>query len=338
MSNFKFLYQEWADIYIEAKEAEELTFISPKAAAIICRSALEKSVLWLFANDADLEKPYDTSLSSLIHEQSFKDILKPSMFREINLIRKFGNNAAHGTSISTNEALISLKNLFRFLSFLAIYYSENEPEIKPFDEGLIPTGKEKDLNLIELKKLESLLDEKNDASRIERKKLEEQAQEIENLKKQLLEQQIEIKERKQEREKTHDIVKEIPLLISENKTRLLYIDQSLKEAGWNKLRQGYELEYEVKGMPISTNPSGIGYVDYVLWGKDGKPLAVVEAKRTMEDVRKGKHQATLYADCLEKIHQQRPVIFYTNGFETYIWDDTFYPEREIHGFYSIDEL
>ena len=91
-------------------------------------------------------------------------------------------------------------------------------------------------------------------------------------------------------------------------------------------------------MPKSTNPSGIGYVDYVLWGKDGKPLAVVEAKRTMADARKGRHQAELYADCLETMHAQRPVIFYTNGFETFIWDDTFYTDREIQGFYTQDEI
>ena len=112
----------------------------------------------------------------------------------------------------------------------------------------------------------------------------------------------------------------------------------LKEAGWEDLTEGKELEYEVTGMPISTNPSGIGYVDYVLWGKDGKPLAVVEAKKTMADARKVRHQAELYADCLEKMKGQRPIIFYTNGFETFIWDDTFYTDREIQGFYTQYEI
>ena len=91
-------------------------------------------------------------------------------------------------------------------------------------------------------------------------------------------------------------------------------------------------------MPTSTNPSGIGYVDYVLWGDDGLPLAVIEAKKTMSDARKGKHQAELYANCLEQMTGQRPIVFYSNGFETHIWDDQFYPEREVQGFYSQDEL
>ena len=112
----------------------------------------------------------------------------------------------------------------------------------------------------------------------------------------------------------------------------------MRECGWTNLREGYELEYEVRGMPQSTNPSGIGYVDYVLWGDDGLPLAVVEAKKSMADARKGKRQAELYADCLQSMHNQRPVIFYTNGFETYLWDDQFNAEREVQGFYTKDEL
>lgn len=338
MGNFKFLKTEWQAIYKEAKEAESLTFTSPKACAIICRSALEKAIHWLYANDADLVEPYDTKLASLMHEQCFKNNLKPSMFREIDLIRKFGNNAAHGKPIKKDESLVAIKNLFRFLGFLAIYYSEKEPVIPSFDEKIIPTGDEKNVKLEELKILEQQLNIKTKQAADERKKLEEQAELIESLQKQLKAQENLVAERKQERAKVVEIEKVIPQLIPESLTRKLYIDQSLKEAGWNNLREGYELEYEVKGMPISTNPSGKGYADYVLWGKDGKPLAVIEAKKTMVDARKGKHQATLYADCLEQMHGQRPIIFYTNGFDTELWDDTFYPARIVHGFYTKDEL
>lgn len=338
MSNFKFLESEWRAIYREAQEAESLTFTSPKACAVICRSALEKTVNWLFDNDPDLERPYRDNLAALIHEQCFKDILKPSMFREIYLLKKFGDNAAHGNIIRREESLVAIKNLFRFLSFVAVYYSEDEPFIAPFDESIIPTGEEKKEKLEELKILEQQLNIKNQQAVEERKKLEEQAALIESLQQKLKEQEQAVKQRKKEREKVVEVEKAVPQLIPESLTRKLYIDQSLKESGWKNLRDGYEIEYEVKGMPKSTNPSGIGYVDYVLWGDDGKPLAVVEAKKTMADARKGKHQATLYADCLEQMHGQRPVIFYTNGFETYLWDDTFYPERLVQGFYTKDEL
>ncbi|MCA0152910.1 DEAD/DEAH box helicase family protein [Winogradskyella vincentii] len=338
MSNFQFLHNEWPAIFKEAKEAEQLTLTSPKASVLIARSTLEKTMHWLYDNDVDLEWPYDTKLSSLIHAQCFREIIKPSMFREINLIRLNGNAGAHGKSISHDQSIASIKNLFRFLSFLGLYYSEEDAEIPIFTMGLIPDGNEHKATLKELQSLEQQLDQRREKEQLERKKLEEQANEIELLKKQLEAQQIANKQRRVKREKAKDPDKAIPILIPESVTRKLYIDVLLKEAGWENLKEDKDLEYEVTGMPISTNPSGIGYVDYVLWGKDGKPLAVVEAKKTMADARKGRHQAELYADCLEQMHAQRPIIFYTNGFETFIWDDTFYTDREIQGFYTQNEL
>lgn len=338
MSNFQFLNTQWPGIFKEAQEAEQLTLTSPKASALIARSALEKAVQWLYDNDVDLEWPYDRKLSSLIHEQCFREIIKPSMFREINLIRLTGNAAAHGKSITHDQSIASIKNLFRFLSFLGLYYSEEEISIPTFSMGLIPDGSEHKETLKELQALERQLELKREKEELERKKLEEQAAQIELLQKQLEAQQIANKERRIKREKVKEPDKAIPVLIPESVTRKLYIDVLLKEAGWENLTEGRDLEYEVTGMPVSTNPSGIGYVDYVLWGENGKPLAVVEAKKTMADARKGRHQAELYADCLEQMHQQRPIIFYTNGFETFIWDDTFYTDREIQGFYTQDEL
>ena len=120
----------------------------------------------------------------------------------------------------------------------------------------------------------------------------------------------------------------------EDKTRKLIIDLGLQSAGW-PMDQRQDREYEVTGMP---NKTGIGYADYVLWGDDGKPLAVVEAKKTTVDPEVGQQQAKLYADCLEEMHGQRPVIFYTNGYKTRLWDDLFYPPRTVAGFYKKDEL
>ena len=338
MSNFQFLYKEWPAIFKEAKEAEQLTLTSPKASAMIARSALEKTVEWLYQNDEELEWPYDTKLSSLIHEHCFREIIKPSMFREINLIRLTGNNAAHGKSISHDQSIASIKNLFRFLSFLGLYYSEDDIDIPVFNMGQIPDGNEQKETLKVLQKLEYQLEQSREQDKEERAKIKVQAEQIELLKKQLENQQKVTTQRRVQREKVKNPEKNIPILIPESVTRKLYIDVLLKEAGWDQLTEGRELEYEVKGMPLSTNPSGIGYVDYVLWDKNGSPLAVIEAKKTMVDARKGRHQAELYADCLEAMHGQRPVIFYTNGFETYIWDDTFYIDREIQGFYTQDEL
>jgi hypothetical protein len=289
MSNFQFLRAQWPSIYKEAREAEKLTLISPKAAAILCRSALEKGVRWLYDHDYDLTWPYDTKLSSLIHERCFREIIKPSMYREINLIRLNGNNGAHGKPVSQYEALASLKNLFRFLSFIGKYYSEGDLDIPLFDEYLIPDGQEVIRTRRELQKLAEELEKSQEAANRERKQLAQQAEEIEKLRQELAASRKAATQRRVEREKEVPVEKAIPILIPESATRKLYIDVLLKDAGWTNLTEGREIEYEVKGMPASTNPSGKGYADYVLWGKDGKPLAVVEAKRTMADARKGEH-------------------------------------------------
>ena len=117
---------------------------------------------------------------------------------------------------------------------------------------------------------------------------------------------------------------------SEYETRKLIIDLLLREAGWT-IGEDVSEEYPVTGMP---NVKGEGFVDYVLWGDDGKPLAVVEAKKALKDPHVGQQQAKLYADCLEKMKGQRPIIFYTNGYESWIWDDNFYPSRMVQGFYT----
>ena len=121
---------------------------------------------------------------------------------------------------------------------------------------------------------------------------------------------------------------------SEAETRDYFIDLLLKEAGW-PLDKPQDREYPVTGMP---NERGEGFVDYVLWGDDGKPLGLVEAKRTKRDARVGQQQAKLYADCLEKRFGQRPIIFYSNGYEHWIWEDQNYPPRDVQGFYKKDEL
>ena len=131
-------------------------------------------------------------------------------------------------------------------------------------------------------------------------------------------------------------------LASEAITRKYIIDDMLMEAGWDLLEekgkvQGGKacIEVEVDGMPTT---SGKGYADYVLFSRGGKPLAVIEAKATCRAITEGRHQATLYADCLEKRYGVRPVIYYTNGFTTKVIDGMGYPDRDVISFHSMDDL
>ncbi len=337
-TNFTFLKEEFPQIYDEIVEAEFHTYTAPRYAALLCRSTLEKALFWLYRNDEELEFPYDTKLASLLFGESFKNVVKPSMFVELDIIRRFGNDAAHGKKVRALEALQSLKNTFRFLSWLSKYYSEKDPEIPAFNEAVIPYGDIKDKSNKQLEELASTLDKHRKEAQIENEKYLLLLEENRILKQQAEEQAKLFAERKEIRTQEYHNQIAVPELTSEHETRKILIDLLLKEAGWNSLVNGHDIEYQVEGMPLSTNPSGIGFADYVLWDDNGKPLAVVEAKKTLHDATKGRHQATLYADCLEKKFGQRPIIYYTNGFNTYMWDDTFYTTRKVFGFYKKDEL
>ncbi len=338
MSNFEFIKDEFPELYVQSIEAEKYAITAPKYAALQCRIVLELAINWLFDNDPELVRPYDNTLSALLHHPEFRNGIKPTMFTELNLIRKSGNMAAHGNKVTQNQALVSLRSIFRFLSYVSKYYSEGNLEILIFNEDLIQKG---DTNDLSSKALQAKSD-KIDRLILESKKQLERQESLQNenelLKLQLQQQQKEFKQRKHKRQEAIKFEEVIPELNSEQETRKLLIDVLLQEAGWKNLRKGIEIEFPVIGMPVSTNASGKGYVDYVLWGDDGLPLAVIEAKKTMNGPKKGKHQAFLYANSLEEMTGQRPVIFYSNGFETHVWDDTFYPEREVSGFYTKDEL
>ncbi|MBF4290774.1 DEAD/DEAH box helicase family protein, partial [Vibrio anguillarum] len=128
---------------------------------------------------------------------------------------------------------------------------------------------------------------------------------------------------------------------NEAETRKRLIDAELRSQGWDvalddESTEQVSKEYQVDGQPT---PTGKGYCDYVLWDDNGKPLAVIEAKRTRTDAKAGREQAKLYANALAKQTGQHPVIFYTNGYEIYIWDDAQgYAPRSIFGYYSKDSL
>ena len=123
--------------------------------------------------------------------------------------------------------------------------------------------------------------------------------------------------------------------ISEFQTRKKYIDVDLQLLGWTI---GDDCLEEVEVDNMMSIKGKIGYVDYVLYGKDGLPLALIEAKRTSVDPNTGLQQAKLYADSLERKTGRRPIIFTTNGFETYIWDDKISPQRKVSGIFSKSDL
>lgn len=317
MSNFEFKKnnENFSSFSDACLEAEKSILVSPSTCATITRRALELSVKWLYANDSELKLPYQENLSSLIHNSSFIDIIDYDMLPMIKYIVKLGNLSVHTNQIiKREEAILSLRNLHNFVSWIDYCYSSNYIESN-FNENILLTGEEKRTRPEELKDLYEKLSSKD-------KKLEEVIKENERLRKELTE------KRKSNTEKYEFKIDKI----SEYETRKRYIDLELKLSGWDFNKDVRE-EVKVEGMP---NKSGIGYVDYVLYGDNGKPLAIVEAKKVNKDPKVASHQAKLYADCIEKNYNQRPIIFYTNGFDIFINDD--FSERRVYGFYKKQEL
>jgi type I restriction enzyme R subunit len=319
LSNFSFLignphYESFANACVEA---EKSLVVSPATCAILTRRALELAVKWVYSFDSALKPPYQDNLSSLIHDRGFLSIIDENLLPRLRYIVKLGNVAVHTNSMITrDEAVLSLHNLHQFVSWIDYCYSD-EYTARDFDESLLQVGEEKRERPEELQNLYEQLSSKD-------KRLEEMMKENKRLR-------AELTAKRKANTQNYDFqVDEL----SEFETRKKYIDLDLKLAGW-EFKKDVVIEYPVVGMP---NQEGVGYVDYVLFGDNGKPLAVVEAKRTSADPNNGKQQAKLYADCMEKMHGQRPIIFYTNGFETYLWDDVQYPARKVSGFYNKEEL
>ena len=309
MTNFDFLksdpqFSTFSDVAISA---EKILNIDAAASVLNCRRAMEFAVKWMYSVDKDLEMPYDTTLITLMSSEDFRDVVGNDIYRRMDFIRKVGNIAAHGgKKISMEQAKLCIENLYYFLDYVAYCYGKDYKEGQ-FDASLLELTTEEALSFVTEKTvdLESLM--------AENKALKD-----------------ELTARRAEQQQTY-VPK--PLDLSEFKTRKIYIDTMLQEAGWIE-NETWINEVELPGMP---NKSEVGYADYVLYDDTHKPLAVVEAKRTCKDVAVGRQQAKLYADILEKQHGRRPVIFLTNGFETRI-DDGQYPERKVATIYSKRDL
>ncbi len=326
MSNFAFLQAEWPSVYDSAVKAEAAVHLDPRAACFYARRALELAVTWAYKSDPALSMPYQDALSALIHEPSFKQAAGQAVFNKTRVITQLGNQAVHShRAVTPNDALTAVRELFHVGYWLAHTYARagRPPPGLTFDAAKVPTtGTVPKQTQEQLQKLQDALrerDEKLSALLADKTSLDA---ELERLR-------AEVAAAKQASAKvvdTHDY--------SEAQTRDFFIDLLLKEAGW-PLDKVQDREFEVQGMP---NKHGVGYVDYVLWGDDGVPLAVVEAKRTRKSPQVGQQQAKLYADCLQARYGRRPVIFYTNGYEHHVWDDALYAPREVQGFFKKAEL
>ena len=310
MRNFDYIKDLGLDtLYRFCAAAEENQVCDPDICAFNARRALEYIVREIYKMKG-IEIGERTNMVELVSGEPFRDFVNNDrIMMAVHYVRKVGNNAAHLVEVSKREAFFALLNIYNIVGAVLLKLRVVE-DVKPFDKTLIPNYVQKPVMV---------------PTKVEILPTDEALKEVDT-----------------EVLKATEPVVEIACDISEAETRKMYIDLMLKEAGWNinPTEGAVEplkacIEVEVKGMP---NAHEVGYVDYVLFGGNGRPLAVVEAKRTSVSPIKGKHQAELYADCLEQQYGVRPVIYYTNGFETSIIDGLGYPPRRLFGFHTANDL
>ena len=327
MSNFEFVQQTIPSVHDDCGKAESYVTSDPRSACFYSRRAVEGLVTFLYDILA-LPVPYKDDLAARINAPAFKVKTGVDVSKKLDLIRIAGNKAVHATKpIKPEIALAVLGQLFHVIVWASFRYSTHPdavPTQSKFDPAL--AAQAAPMSHQQLIDLEAKLAAKDEAhARDLAEKDELLAQHEAEIAK--LREQIAAAQAAKTTVDDHDY--------SEAETRRLFIDLLLGEAGW-PLTDQRDREYPVTGMP---NASGTGLVDYVLWGADGLPLAVVEAKRTTKSPQLGQQQAKLYADRLEAQFGRRPVVFYTDGYEHWIWDDAGgYPPRELQGFFTRDEV
>ena len=310
MKNFDYLkdIEALKDLYGFCSAAEDTQQTNYDVCALNSRRALEWIVKAIYTlKGIELDKR--TNLLEMMSSEPFTQFIgdDDKLMMAAHYVRKIGNKAAHDGGVKGGEAYFTLLNTYNVVGGILLKLGVIT-SLAPFRKDLIP--KSPSLTVVPTNTVPTAT-----------------VQFIESVPKETI-------------EAPQDITDKIDY--SEAETRKLFIDLLLEEAKWEVLdKEGAIvpskacIEIEVNGMP---NSAGVGYVDYVLFGANGKPLAVVEAKRTTKSPEVGRQQAILYADCLERQYGVRPVIYYTNGFKTFIIDGLGYPARRVHGFHTEDDL
>jgi type I restriction enzyme R subunit len=336
--NFEFLRKVEPNLAEIAALAERLIQIDPASAAVKLRSFAEEVVERVFTV-RELPRPYKANLNDLLGEQSFLASTPKIIINLLHGLRTTGNRGAHGKPVDSQTATGRLRDAQDLGRWVFVSLHAGDPKSTPrlFQEPPPETSRgelrrQKAKLLEELRQRDELLEKALQESHAARESaaLAEAAKgEVER------ERQRTPEELRTLREQGEAVASTLHL--SEEQTRRSLINEQLLSAGWDvgqEVRSTDEVGQEVvlHGLPTKT---GEGRADYVLWDDNGKPLAVVEAKRTAKDPKEGRVQAEQYADSLEKQYGQRPIIFYTNGPEIFMWDDAQkYTPRTVYGYYS----
>lgn len=337
--NFEFLRPKWPELAGLGGFAEAYAHSDPVGSLTKLRMYCEQVVEWIHHHQR-LPKPFRANLNDLLHNQPFKDVVPEVVLSKLHALRMEGNNATHGNKGDSTTALRLIREAFNIARWLHVNYAKgNAADCPAYSEP--PAG---GLEGSKQRREKRAILERVAAQEAQMQKLlgdlEKERSRADQAEATAEERQAALETALQATQQLHAVD---PMAFNEEETRTYLIDQMLVDEGWDVGKgltstEEVKKEYELTGQPTET---GIGWADYVLMDDNGKPLAVLEAKRTSKNPNEGRKQAVLYADALETKHGQRPVIFYTNGYDLWIWNDhpsAGEPPRKIYGFYSKDSL
>jgi type I restriction enzyme R subunit len=330
--NFEFLRPNRDVLADLAGFAERYAHEDPASSLIKQRSFVEQAVVAIYERYR-LRPPFSDNLNDLMNEEAFRQSVPEVVQNKLHTIRKAGNHAAHPRRPITSRLSIDcLGQLFDVARWFHVQIDGGAltsiPSfVAPPPE---PEGGAKTKDALEKLRLAEAKYDSVLASLEEEKKKRLDAERAAS------EHATELAALKEQGQKLASVLE-----FDEAATRRRLIDTALIAAGWDVGANGANTESVRQEVPLTTMPteSGQGFADYVLYGDDGKPLAVIEAKKTAKDARAGGEQARIYAGCLERESGARPVVFFSNGVDIFLWDDAQgYPYRKIYGFYSKDSL
>src|SRR5207237_7573725 len=131
MSQFEFLHGEWPTVFESAGRAENLVASDPRTSCFYARRALELAVHCLYKSDSNLKLPHSESLSALIFEPTFRDMIGSALLTKVRIIKDLGNLAVHSHKpIRETDAIAAARELFHFCFWIARTYARGP---KPLD-------------------------------------------------------------------------------------------------------------------------------------------------------------------------------------------------------------
>lgn len=283
-------------------EAEEFALSKPNISAASARKAMEFIVKLIY--QAEIDNSYGLTVFEMITDARFCDFVgDQSLINAIHYIRKMGNVAVHDGALTADDAL----NILEELHFLVGEFCIMLGIIKDYPQFVEPT--DKPAIKAEVAKAEETIKEK-----------------------------VEV---------PHELIAEFATRMrdtrfnvqhgrDEEENKKLYLKASLREAGWAVVNRANQAMPGTAGLNMILDDGDT--VDWILYGRDNRPLAVIEYTATTKNLIEGRTKAIEKANKIAQKYGYKPIVYYTNGYHIYVIDQLGYKPRRVFQFHSIEEL